>query len=94
MFIDAEAERLQRRIEASESELRRTKDENRHLRAVLARMHDEFAASLNSGKAVGYTAGSMQRALRIIRESSAALTDDTDEWGPDSAAQALERGPR
>lgn len=47
--------------------------DNEQLRLLLRQMLDEFSASLNSGKAVGSTAGSMQRALRMIHRAEAAL---------------------
>ena len=43
------------------------------LRAALAQILAEFADSLNKNKPVGYTAGSMQRALRAIMVAEAAL---------------------
>jgi hypothetical protein len=46
--------------------------------AVLGRMLTEFAASFNDGKPVGYTVGSMNRALAVIREAEELLP----EWRP------------
>ncbi len=43
------------------------------LEAALIPMLDEFGARLSDGKPLGYTVGSMERALRMIREASAAL---------------------
>lgn len=43
------------------------------LRAALTQILAEFAASLNSGKPVGHTAGSLQRAVRAIRVAEDAL---------------------
>jgi hypothetical protein len=72
------------------AKLRAANDRIAALEAALAPMLDEFGARLSDGKPLGYTAGSMNRALKMIRDASEALAGDSSQARAALAAETEE----